>query len=252
MRKLNRMIAVLFFVSGLITVLAQSTDTVRTRAMFTKKKADGLEIKVMRNDNGQFVLVDPGQEFRAGDEIRVQFRSNFAGKVYFVNVAPSGISRVIYQRQILANEMNDLPANPDVITFDKETGVEVLKIVMARQPVPVFEEALKKSNGELGKSAASVADELAGHESKTGNKLHTENVGIVQPDNKSGMRCRGLELALGSGIRCRGLELAPGNEKKGEGAVAVAIPDDKSRDKKSGELKAGEVAVLELRLKHVQ
>lgn len=241
MCKLNRMILVLFIVSVLIPVLAQKKDTGRIRGLYVKKKADGLNISVMRNDNGKFVLVDPGHEFRAGDEIRVQFRSNFTGIVYFVNVTPGGVSRVIYHHKIKANEINDLPADPDVITLNNETGIEILKLIMSRQIVPAFEKALKKSDGDLADNGTTA-----------GSMPSAENVGIVQPDNKSEMRCRGLELALGSGIRCRGLELAPGNEQKGEGAVVVAIPEDKGNIRQSARLKAGEVAVLEIRLKHVR
>lgn len=240
--------------AGLISwhAAAQSNDGVRTRALFTKKQADGMEIKVLKNVGGAFTLVDPGQEFKAGDEIRVQFKSNFNGYVYFVNVTPGGASRVIYNSEIKADQMNELPASPNVIAFDdKEKGVEVLKVVTARKPVQVFEEAIKKSKGELGKSAASVATELVSNNPKPSDKTHPENVGILQPANKSGERCRGLELALGKEVRCRGLELAPGSDKKGEGAVMVAMPDGKNKSQAGGELKPGEVAVIEIRLKHI-
>jgi hypothetical protein len=165
--------------------------------------------------------------------------------------------------------MNELPGTPNVIKFDdKEVGTEILKVVISRQRIPVFEEAIKSAGGELGKSAQSVASELADapttkpagkpaastsssapakSEAKpTASK--SENVGIIQPDNEPKMRCRGLEL--GKEIRCRGIELAKDDAKKNEGAVMVAIPDS-PKEKADTKLKPGEVAIIELRLKHI-
>jgi len=247
--ELHRSLLILFVLTGL--VMAQSSGGGRPRALFTTKQADGLEIKVLKNDKGVFSLVDPGQEFKSGDEIRVVFTSNFDGNVYFINVAPSGASRVIYRREIRAGQVNELPAGQEVIKFDKEVGDEVLKIVMSRKPLAVFEDALKKTDGKLGLTAASVVDEIV--KNKPGSKPHAENVGIVEPDNsRNEMRCRGLELALGKEVRCRGLELATGDRKKGEGTVLVARQDDDGgrKNSASGELKPDDVAVIEIRLRH--
>ncbi|HYE71904.1 MAG TPA: hypothetical protein VEF04_01180, partial [Blastocatellia bacterium] len=157
---------------------------------------------------------------------------------------------------------------PNVIKFDdKETGTEILKVVISRDRIALFEDAIKNAGGELGKSAVSVANELKDSPSakpakpatnnvapastakpadKPGTK--SENVGIIQPDNEPKMRCRGLEL--GTEIRCRGIELAKEDEKRGAGAVMVAIPEDPKKDADT-KLKSGEVAIIEIRLKHI-
>ena len=265
MKVINRLSAMIVMIGLLATsVLGQE----RARGMFVEKKADGLEIRVLKNIGGEFKLVPSSQEFRSGDEIRVQFRSNFDGFVYFVNVTPKGPTRVIYNSSVRADVVNELPGTPNVIKFDdKETGTEILKVVISRDRIALFEDAIKNAGGELGKSAVSVANELKDSPSakpakpatnnvapastakpadKPGTK--SENVGIIQPDNEPKMRCRGLEL--GTEIRCRGIELAKEDEKRGAGAVMVAIPEDPKKDADT-KLKSGEVAIIEIRLKHI-
>jgi hypothetical protein len=261
--KLNALAAVAALVSLAALGVAQEE---RARGMFVDKKADGLEIRVLKNVGGKFTLVSTNQEFKSGDEIRVQFRSNFDGFVYFVNVTPKGETRVIYHNQVRADDMNELPGTPNVIKFDdKDVGTEILKVVISRQRLPLFDEALKNAEGVLGKSASSVASELTdGTPAKPAKPAtstpptttvqakpqgaKSENVGIIQPDNDPKMRCRGLEL--GKEFRCRGIELAKEDAKKGEGAVMVAIPDS-PKEKADTKLKPGEVAIIEIRLKHI-
>ena len=219
-------------------------ETMRARAMFVGKKADGLEVK-LTNERGD--LVDPGKSFKAGDRIRVGFESNFKGFVYFINVSPGGVTKVIYNGAIDADHSYDLPAKPFAIEFDKEPGTEILKVVLSYEKIKSYEEAIETAGGELGKSATSVAEELSDNSASKGGKKGTgkpvgEAVGIV---SGSCTRERGLVLASGKEARCRGIVLASGNQSKNEGSV-VAISD-----KQGNKLNAGEVAVFELRLKHL-
>ena len=219
-------------------------DTIRARAMFVGKKADGLEVK-LTNERGE--LVDPGKSFKAGDRVRVSFESNFKGQVYFINVSPGGVTKVIYNSAIEADKSYDLPAKPYAIEFDKEPGTEILKVVLSYEKIKPYEEAIESAGGELGKSASSVAEELADNSIDKGSKKSAgkpvgEPVGIV---SGSCSRERGLILASGKEARCRGIVLASGNQSKNEGSV-VAISD-----KQGNKLNTGEVAVFELRLKHL-
>ena len=239
-------------------VLAQNA-----RGLFVGKKADGLEIRILKFQDGKLTLVDPSETFKSGDSIRIQFRTNFDGYVYFVNVSPSGVSKVIYKDKIKENALNELPGGADVITFDKEVGTEILKVVMSRDQIQVFEDAVLKADGTLGQSPGSAASELSSNKTepkavaaaKPPDKV-TETVGIVPPDNQSSTRCRGLEMAMGT-RRCRGLQLATGNPKKDEGTVVVAIPEktegkpEPKAEPKTSALKPGDAAVIEIRLKHI-
>ena len=235
-----------------INVTSQQDDTQRRRAMFVNKAADGLEIKILKKHDDEFLPIAPSHEFKADDEIRINFHSNFEGHVYFVNVAPSGETRVIHHTSVTAEKENELPAAPDGIQFDKEVGIEVLKIVMAREAIPVFDEALKSADGFLGKTPASVAQELRTRSVPVPSGKKDENVGIVQPNNDPGARCRGLHLATGDKFRCRGLVLASGNPQANQGTVAIAMPDDPKEKNADGKLKPGDVVVIDLRLKHVE
>ena len=227
------------------------------RGLFVGKKADGMEIRVLKFQDGKATLVDPSETFKSGDSIRIQFKSNFDGFVYFVNVSPSGVSKVIYKDKIKENALNELPGGSDVITFDKEVGTEILKVVMSRDQIQVFEDAVLKADGTLGQSPTSAASELSSNKPdpkappKSPDKV-SETVGIVPTDNQSGNRCRGLEMAMGT-RRCRSIQLAPGNPKKNEGTVVVAIPEkaEAKAEPKSAALKPGDAAVIEIRLKHI-
>lgn len=242
-------------VSFTSTPRSQINHEVRSRAMFVNKSADGLEIKILKKHGEVFEPVASTHEFKAGDEVRIVFRSNCDGHVYFVNVAPSGETRVIHSSAVTAEKENELPTGGDVFHFDQEEGVEVLKIVLARERIPVFEEALKNADGLLGKSPASVAQELTRSLPPPSGKKpdpKVENVNMAPPDNSPGARCRGLKLAGGDQFRCRGIALAQGNSQTKQGMVVIAIPDDPKEKNADGKLKSGDVVVIELRLKHVQ
>lgn len=237
-------------------------------ARIEEKKTDALEVRVITLD-GQ--TVNPAQAFRntdcataEGDArkncLRVRFRGNFNGYVYFVNVATEGYTSVIYGGRLDADweREYELPTENRVIQFKGKPGVEVLKVVMSQERIPLFEEALKSHGGRLGASAQGVAEELSAQAAKQakrpGHRV-SETVGIVQPPESKTARCRGLELApgrcrelvleSGQAARGRGLELVKGNAAKNEGAL-VAVGDGNGR-----KLRPGEIAVFEIRLKHV-
>ncbi len=155
-------------------VLAQNA-----RGLFVGKKADGLEIRILKFQDGKLTLVDPSETFKSGDSIRIQFRTNFDGFVYFVNVSPSGVSKVIYKDKIKENALNELPGGADVITFDKEVGTEILKVVMSRDQIQVFEDAVLKADGTLGQSPGSAASELSS------NKTEPKAVAAAKPSRQS-------------------------------------------------------------------
>ncbi len=251
MKGIGNRIVIALAVASLLPILAfaQSREATRARALYVKKQSDGVEIKVLQKQSGRFDLVEANKEFGSGDEIRLRFQGNFKGQIYLINVTPGGVTRVIYHSQINAGSSFELPAEPEVMAFDKEPGTEILKVVMSRALIPAFDKALKDSQGELGLSARSVAEELANTQPShalaqalampPAKATASEPVGIVS------QRCRGLELAPGKEMRCRGLTLAPGKREKDEGTV-VAISD-----RQGSKLRPGDVAVFELRFKHV-
>ncbi len=237
-------------------VSAAKKQEARERAMVIKnykeKAVDGLVVKLLdRKGNA----VDPAASFKSGDELKISLISNFGGYVYFVNVTPGGKTKVFWQTRVDADEEYTLPKGKDVIAFDNEKGTEIFKVILSPSKIDEYETALMNSGGELGKTAESVAAELGGKpktdskaskdkgKDKSGKAAPGEAVGIVQPA-ESGARCRGLGFDASPGMRCRGLSFAATPEDKEKGTV-VAITD------KQGKMKSGDVAVFELRLKHI-
>ena len=108
------------------------------------------------------VLVQHGGEGRVRE-------SNFDGYVYFVNVAPSGRSAVIYpdargaetNNRIRQRQRYVLPRATAFEFVNDEKGIEVIQVVMSRQTVSLFEDAIKNSRGELGTTASTAGNRPA-------------------------------------------------------------------------------------------
>jgi Domain of unknown function (DUF4384) len=232
-------ILALLIMSGALTATsAQQQPNLTPRGIQLKEdydagRVDGMRVLVLKAEGGNFVPVDPGRVFKPGDEIRVAFESNFDGYVYVINVSPAGKKRVIFPGNKPTSSSNLIKARQQIVLpstsfiFDKETGTEILQVVMSREPIPVLDAAIKESKGEL-KSASSAAGELNAQR------------GIVSGNTA-------MVLAQDTGFRPRGIFLSGSKENDRTGSV-VAIADEKKQA--NGRLTTGEVASFEIRLQH--
>jgi len=185
---------------------------------------------------------------------------------------------------IHADEPYLLPKG-DAFAFDEHAGTEILQVIMSREPIPFLDAAVKKPNGDLGDSASSAAAELQGKAAKQGyggkvsdtGGIVTEDVAIVLPQSAAGVGSRDIRRVTvahsSAGAKASGSPKVPASPKaptiakvpagpktsiaKGPAKAGhrvdrmgsvVAIPDDQG---KSGRLKPGELAVFEIRLKHL-
>ena len=209
----------------------KTNEAARARGLFLKKQSDAMSILVLKRDGGSLVPVDPSTSFKAGDQIKIQFQSNFEGYIYVVNIAPSGKRRVLFpypeatNNAVQPDERYDIPPGGSTIEFDQEKGTEVLQVIMSRDRIPYLDAALKDPEGNLSDSASTAAAELQGGVSK--------KVTAVLPKDE------------GSKVRSRDIILAAGKDKDQEGSV-IAIPDTGG----GGRLKSGEIAPFEIRLRH--
>jgi Domain of unknown function (DUF4384) len=239
MKRLTRFaLASLAAIALIATAAAQAggarkqNEAARARGLFVSKKSDAMSILVLKVTNGTLVPVDPSTEFKAGDQIKIQFQSNFEGYVYVVNIAPNGKRRLLIpsldatDNAVHPDERYDLPSGGSAIEFDEEKGTEVLQVIMTRGRIPYLDAALKEPDQYLSDSASSAAAELQGG-------IATKKVTSVVPQNE------------GNQVRSRDIILAQGKNKDAKGSV-VAIPDNGG----DGKLKAGEIAPFEIRLKH--
>lgn len=210
----------------------KQSEASRARGLFVNKKSDAMSILVLKLANGTMVPVSPSTEFKAGDQIKVQFQSNFEGFIYVVNIEPNGKRKLLFPQPdgsdnaVSPGRRYDIPPGDTAIEFDNEVGTEVLQVIMSRGRIPYLDAALKEPEQYLSESAATAAVELQGG--------ITKKVTPVIPQGDSSNQ-----------VRSRDIILAPGRDKDSNGSV-VAIPDNGS----GGKLKQGEIAPFEIRLKH--
>jgi len=276
-------IAALVFVPSLSLMVHGQDDDARERGLVVKFQSgtiDGMQVSVLKKSGAQKVPVEPDTPFKEGDEIWVSFASNFDGYVYIVNVMPDGQKRVLFPYQtgtdaqtsnvVRADQRYVLPKG-DAFAFDEHPGTEILQVIMSRDPVPFLDAAVKNPNGDLGDTASSAAAELQGRASKqtqvgvkpsevsnaqqsTG--IVTEDVAIVvPPSDADSVRTRDIRrvtVARNSPTIARNstsVKAPPaGRHRVDRKGTVVAIPDEPG---KSGKLKPGDLAVFEIRLKHI-
>lgn len=208
-----------------------------TRALFVKKRADAMHVSFLKGGRE----IDPGQVFKAGDEIEVKYESNFNGYIYLVNITPKSQRFLIFPcAHTTAFNITVDKGTTQTVGFDNEKGTEVLQVIIARERIDFLESAIKgdccedPTKCELSASAASAAAELASNAAKQQKGgIAVNDLLAVVPENRS------------SGVRARGITLAQG--KKGGSYVAIENPSPSQDDSK---LKAGRYAVFEIRLNH--
>lgn len=218
-------------------------EIIETFTLKPRNSIDGMDVGIlMKDDRGRFSPVDPKRAFKTGEQIRVEYTSKMDGFVYFINVDAEGVTNVIYRNEVRNGGDYIHPApyeKKDVIEFTGNTGIETLRIIMSPENIPVLDKAYNQE-GEIGGSPGTVKETL---------------VGFVTPDPAA--VCKGLELAAGGAkINCRGRELkvVSSNSNQGKISVVVAatgkkVQGDSSLD--SFNPNSGEVAMLEIRLKHI-
>lgn len=231
---------------------AKQPDEARTRGLFVSKRADAMRFVLLKAQDNSFAPVNPGQEFKSGDEVKLSFESNFEGYIYVVNIEQDGKKCLIFpytgetNNKVKLDQSYTLPRGA-TWKFDENKGTEVVQVIMSREPIAFLDTALKNptcSNPEncceLSASASSAAAELGANAKKP----EANTNGSSKPA-QSGIAEDNLAQVLPSGIRAREIRFSAGKDKDDKGSV-VAI-DDKGA---SGKLKQGEAAIFEIRLKH--
>jgi len=234
-------------VSGARQAADDGTDA---RGLFITKKSDAMRIEVLDASSGAPVY--PNQKFKQGDALKVAIQSNFEGYVYIINVERGERGR--QERRFLlfpyareaTNKINpasryELPRN-GVIAFDETPGIEVLQVIMSRNPIGFLDAALKsvecskdETRCKLSQSASARAAKVTGD--RKASPAPTEG-GVVG---------KTASPRQGSGsLRTRDIILSPGKDRD-EKATYVAIPQS---DGAEGRLKSGDVVVFQILLEH--
>ncbi|MEN3334344.1 MAG: hypothetical protein V7641_3709 [Blastocatellia bacterium] len=198
--------------------------------------ADGVKVAVFKYKNGDWTGVSEGETFTAGDKVRLQFVSNFDGHVYILNVRPNGGKRVLFPYPGKGSNLVSSGATyiwPEIgaWVFDNEPGKEVLQVILSKDPVAIYDEAVKRPNGDLEESAANAAAQLA-----SGGQKKKDNGFIAQDTTLS-------ELP---GYHARTLKYVAG-KKKNETVAVISNPESTVTP---GKLDTNQVAALQIQLDH--
>jgi len=226
------------------SVASDPQNDMTPRGLYISKSADAMRVKVLDASTG--AAVSPSQEFTTNDKLRVVIESNFESYAYIVNVE---IIKNTEKRFLLYPNPRTVNnrINPDKplelsIEFDENAATEVLQVIVSHDRIDYLSAALKGRCSESEnrclldtRGAARVASIVG----DTKSSRRTETAGIFprksdRPKNQSGLRPRDIVLAPGKDA----------DEKQ----TYVAIPIKAGSD---GRLKAKQVVVFEMRLKHV-
>jgi hypothetical protein len=254
MRRLTRSIMLALLIPGLMPLAfaqgqkADDGDEVLSRTIrqrLREGKADGMEVTIYEVQGEKTAeklipVLDPGRTFKNKDALRVEFTSSIDGFVYFVNISPDGKKAVVYpvadspsqSNTVSKGKVYRLPDDDGTFEFTGEDkGVEIIQVILTRQRIPFFEDAIKNSKGELGETSANAAAELVSLAAKKKSGIDKETIAkVLPPDSPAEVGTRDIRLKI----------FAP--KDKDEKGTVIAIPDG---------LKDGGVAVFEIRLRHL-
>jgi len=139
------------------------------RQKYASGEQDGLNLVIYKIENGGQTPINPAtHSFKKGDQIRIEFQSNFDGYVYFINVPPKGEKVVFYpdvkfkdNNNIIRARQKYILPRESIFEFEEDQpGLEVIQVVMSRQPIPFLEDSIRKSGGVVASTAEGAASEL--------------------------------------------------------------------------------------------
>jgi len=226
------------------SVARNSQDDMTPRGLYISKSADAIRVKVLDAKTG--ATVSPSQEFTIDDKLKVIIESNFESYAYIVNVEIVKDSKrrfLLYPNPRTVNNRINRGEPLDLsVAFDKDPATEALQVIVSHDRIDYLDAALKGRCSESenrclldDQVAARVASIMGDGKSST----QPEPAGIF-PRQSEGTQNQ-------SGFKSRDIILAPGKDKD-EKETYVAIPIKAGSD---GRLRAKEVVVFEMRLKHV-
>jgi hypothetical protein len=232
---------------GMAASLGSGCGTAQTdltpRGLYISKVADAMLVKVMDVKSG--APVSPTQQFTTDDRLKLVIASNFQGYAYIVNVeiSKSGEKRfMLYPnpREVNNRIKPDEPLQLSV-AFDEKPATEVLQVIVSHEPIDYLSAALNSKCSEAENRCLLDAQTAARVAAIVGDKnsRRTGTAGIFPKQSVRGQNQ--------SGLRSRDIILAPGKDSD-RNETYVAIPVKAGDD---GRLKAKEVVVFEMRLKHV-
>lgn len=121
-------------------MVSAPTNNTANRVKVPKKGKPGTKVVIERMRNGKLAFVSPNTRFRSGDKIRLRFATNFDGYVKIINVGSSGKVNLLFpysgaDDRIRPTSDFQVPQNGDWIVFDDTPGIEMLTVLMSKEPM---------------------------------------------------------------------------------------------------------------------
>jgi hypothetical protein len=212
---------------------------------FENPQANAVRVTLLKLTEAGRVPVSPSESLKLGDQLQLDFYSNFDGYVYILHVSPLGRATVVFPdshgtRKVKAN-YRSMAAMKRFELRINEKGVHTLQVVMSANRLQVLEEALEKKGGQLGQAST------AGQDTRELGFDCASFLSLVQVPH------RPVSVASdGSGNQAGALAMVlPGQIANQPGAAPELCRDLSAEQVKGDRLKGTEVAVFEIRFKQV-
>lgn len=120
----------------------EKTSGAREDTVIPKEKFTGIAYWIdLLDRDGRRTRTTANQQFRSGDRIKLNFKSNRDGYLYVLNYGTTGTSRVMFPNAgqinniVAANQEYAVPER-SYMKFDENPGVETLLVLLSPQPIP--------------------------------------------------------------------------------------------------------------------
>ena len=168
MKTCFRILITLCLLGGLSWLaLAQDDAAVRDIVKsYQSGHSSGVRVAVMLHQETGLTNVDPAQEFKTGDRLKVALETNFTGYVYVVNYGSSGAKRLLFPGLNESNRLQPgrqyyLPTSYD-LRLDGPSGIEALKVFFSLNRVAFLDAASRREDGELNAGEVAQIEKLWG------------------------------------------------------------------------------------------
>lgn len=120
-----------------VTTSKKAKDKQVVKEQIKREKYMGIAYWIdLLNADGEQVRVTTRREFKSGEKIRLNIKSNRDGYLYVINLGTSGASRVLFPHSegidnfVMANEIYTVPCNK-YMRFDENPGEETLLVLLS-------------------------------------------------------------------------------------------------------------------------
>jgi hypothetical protein len=139
--------------------------------------------------DGQTSSVEPNQEFKSGDRVKLRYTTSTDGYVYWLAKMSSGKYSVLFPNNqtgmdnlVKKNEEHTVPVKGS-FRFDDKPGTETLLMVFAPDKIPELEQAVAEANGQKN-NVVENSTQVASLEKENTSKRKTRDLVFEDEDDE--------------------------------------------------------------------